>query len=145
MTDLPILPTPQEVHNLTAKEAAALVKPASSIFGEAAAVGQPTIPTGTTHDLLLNLVERCLRSEAGVRDQQEHQKPTGWYAGRRTGFECSAATLVAMLYGVEYEAAKSTLAAEVRQAGAGCLVSDLRRPEFVVNLAQSIVTKMLEA
>jgi hypothetical protein len=144
MTDkLPILPTPQEVRNLTAKEAAALVKPAS-VFGEVAGVDQPTIPTGSPRDLLINLIERALRSEAGVREQQAHHKPTGYYTGRKAGFVCSAATLVAMLYGADYEAAKAVVSREVGAAGELVPTGDLRGGRGY-QLAEDIATKAIES
>lgn len=69
--------------------------------------------------LLVDLVERALRSERGVRYNQREHKPTGFYAGRRAAFVASAASLCNLLYGVNAEAAKKTISDAIKEVGEG--------------------------
>lgn len=94
---------------------------------------------------MVNLVARALRAEAGVRRKQQVKHPTGYYAGRRAGFVCSAATLATMLFGTDYEAAKHLLSSQIKQAGDELIPSDLVDPHKGGELATQIVALVLEA
>jgi hypothetical protein len=100
---------------------------------------------GSPREAMVNILRGALRSEAGVRDHQRTGKPTGYYAGRKSGFVCSAATLAHLCYGVDYDAAKAVLGREVNGAGAGMLPSDLRDPHKSGELATEMVNLALSA
>jgi hypothetical protein len=75
--------------------------------------------------LLFELVRKALRSEHGVRMRQSQGKKTDYYAGRRAGFIASAALLMEVLYGADYEVAKTTLGKTLRQVSEQFPTSDL--------------------
>jgi hypothetical protein len=74
---------------------------------------------------LVDTIIRALRSEAGVRYNQRENKPTGYYAGRRTGFVVSAAILAHYVYGVDMDEAKEFLAKAIRESSK----EDLEAPD----------------
>lgn len=95
-----------------------------------------------SHDLLVNIIERALRSEAAIRDQDTKRRNT-YYAGRRAGFIVSAAAVIDQLYGGEYEAAKSAVSKAVKEAGEKWLPSDLRDPAKAGHIATEIAAGAL--
>lgn len=66
--------------------------------------------------LLVDLLERALRSQAGVRHNKRENKPTGFYSGRCAGFVASAASLCHRMYGVDEEAAKNVISKKCKDA-----------------------------
>lgn len=93
--------------------------------------------------LLFNLIEGALRSEAGVRRRQANREKTDYYAGRRAGYVCSAACLMADLYGGDYDAGKTALSEALRVASAGFTVGDLTDPIAARALAKTIAEQAL--
>lgn len=93
--------------------------------------------------LLFGLVGGALRAEAGVQERKQENKRTDYYAGRRAGFICGAAQLMATLYGGDYEAAKHALSAGVRAAGETATLADLREPDTQAAMAREIAERSL--
>ncbi len=106
---------------------------------------QDILPVGGPQDVMVNLVYRALRAEAGVRRKQAVQQSTGYYAGRRAGFVCSAATLATMLFGADYEAAKHAISREVKECGENWTPDDLAEAHKGGELATQIVNAVLLA
>lgn len=128
---------------------------AGKSFAEAAGIDNPEqfLPTapdtkvviGSPHDALVNILVAALRSEAGIRLRQLDGKSTGYYAGRRAGFICSAAVLVDQMYGGDYEQAKSEIGKAVHEAGEGWPTMDLLDPDTGGMLATDIAERALRA
>lgn len=104
---------------------------------------QDILPVGGPLDVMVNLVARALRAEAGVRRKQDVKQPTGYYAGRRAGFVCSAATLATMLFGADYEAAKHLIGNRIKEAGDSWVGADLVDPHKGGELATQIAGEAL--
>jgi hypothetical protein len=95
-----------------------------------------------SHDLLVNIIEKALRSEAAIRDPNT-KRSTTYYAGRRAGLVVAAAMVVDQLYGGDYEEAKSIISKGVRAAGEGWPPSDLRDPEKGAQIAAEVAAAAL--
>ena len=93
--------------------------------------------------LLFRMIKRALRSEHGVRMRQSQGKKTDYYAGRRAGAICDAADLMAVLYGGDYDAAKTALSMGVRTAGEAVPTEDLILDDTSEALARTIAEKAL--
>jgi hypothetical protein len=88
---LPHLPTADEVHDLTAAEAVALVVPASEAV------------VTTPRDLLVNVLADAIVASSMVGSEKRIVENAS-YGGEARGCINSAARIVTMLYGAEYDA-----------------------------------------
>lgn len=104
---------------------------------------QGAVVAAPHRELLFGLIKAALRAEHGVRYNQLANKPTGYYAGRRAGFVCSAAQLMEVLYGGDYEAAKKALSFGLKAAGEAVTLADLVNPHTAEALAVTIAESAL--
>lgn len=95
--------------------------------------------------VLVELICKALRAEAGIRYQQEVKRSTSYYSGRRSGLTVSAALLVSQLYAVDLEAARKVISERVRLAGDEFSTSDLIKSSFAEPLAVEIAVAALLA
>lgn len=106
--------------------------------------GEAPIVVAPHRQLLFRLVEQALYAEGGYLRQRAASKKTDYYSGRVAGFIASAAHLMAVLYGGEYDAGKLALSQGVRAAGEGLPIEDLQTRDTVVALAVTIAERALE-
>jgi hypothetical protein len=97
----------------------------------------------TGQDAVVNIIMRALRAEAGVRRQQAAGKSTEFYAGRRSGFVASAATVLATMYDENFEQAEHLISQHVQDAGEKLTTDELVDPAKTGNVATEIFSGVL--
>jgi hypothetical protein len=108
-------------------------------------VSELELSTGSTRDVLVNLIMRSLRAQAGILRRKDEGKSTGYYAGRMAGFVCSVATVASIIYGTDYAAAKAVLEAELKEVGEQVSADSLYDEAVAGNMATLMVERVLAA
>jgi hypothetical protein len=100
--------------------------------------------TPSPRDALVNLVIKAINTGSKTMGKARSPRDEGFYVGRVSAFVGSAAVVVELMYGGDYEAARRALMTAVNAVRTSWVREELRDTAKVGEVATAIVNKILE-